>query len=205
MNQKQLSKRIGNIDDQLILEAERSWKHGGRRHRQGHGLRRFAAVAAVAALMVCSFSVGAAAFAKEIVVEVPVEQETIEIEELGLTLILPDDWEGRYALERTDNGEYHVYHPAIREAMGGSREEPLSGGMLFYILLWDEQLTKDQVDAGGEWSFARCEYIMTTKDGTYLLYYAGDVQFTEETMEEYRRMESEIPNIRFVLDNALAD
>ena len=44
---------------------------------------------------------------------------------------------------------------------------------------------------------------MTTKDGTYLLYYASDVQFTQETMEEYRQMESEISDIRFVVDNAL--
>ena len=34
------------------------------------------------------------------------EQETIEIDELGLMLILPDDWEGKYAPERSDNGEY---------------------------------------------------------------------------------------------------
>lgn len=205
MNKKQLSDRIENIDDQLVFEAEQNWKRGSNRHRQNHGLRRFASIAAVVALMVCSFSVGAVAFAKEIVVEVPVEQETIEIEELGLTLILPDDWEGKYALEPTDNGEYHVYNPAIREAMGGNRDKPLSGGMLFYILRWDDQLTKAQVDAGGEWNFAQCEYIMTTKDGTYLLYYASDVQFTGETMQEYRQMESEIANIRFVLNNALAD
>lgn len=44
---------------------------------------------------------------------------------------------------------------------------------------------------------------MTTKDGTYLLYYASDVQCTPETMEEYRQMESEIGDIRFVVDNAL--
>lgn len=75
--------------------------------------------------------------------------------------------------------------------------------MLFYLKLWDEQLTKEQVDAGGDWDYARCRYIMTTKDGTYLLYYASDVQFTQETMDEYRQMESEISDIRFVVDNAL--
>ena len=47
------------------------------------------------------------------------------------------------------------------------------------------------------------QYIMTTKDGTYLLYYASDVQCAPETMEEYRQMESEIGDIRFVVDNAL--
>ena len=33
--------------------------------------------------------------------------------------------------------------------------------------------------------------------------YASDVQCTPETMEEYRQMESEIGDIRFVVDNAL--
>ena len=96
-----------------------------------------------------------------------------------------------------------AYNPAIREAMGGDSETLLSGGMLFYLKLWDEQLTKEQVDAGGEWDYAGCRYVMTTKDGTYLLYYASDVQFTQETMDEYRQMESEISDIRFVVDNAL--
>ena len=107
--------------------------------------------------------------------------------------------------EEQDNTfkEYYVYNPVIREAIGGNSKTLLSGGMLFYLKLWDDQLTKEQVDAGGEWDYARCRYIMTTKDGTYLLYYASDVQFTQETMEEYRQMESEISAIRFVVDNAL--
>lgn len=140
----------------------------------------------------------------EVAIQVPVEQEIIEIEEIGLTLILPDSWKGKYAFEQdSDFKEYYVYNPAIREAMGGSSETPLSGGVLFYVKLWDEQLTKEQVDAGGEWNYARCEYIMTTQNGTYLLYYASDVQFTPETMEEYRQMESEISEIQFVVGNVL--
>lgn len=172
--------------------------------RQKKGFKSLIALAAVIALMVSSFCAGAAAFAKEVVVEVPVEQEAIEIEEIGLTLILPDNWKGKYALEQdNDFKEYHVYNPAVRKAMGGDSESLSSGGMLFYIKLWDEQLTKDQVDAGGEWSYAQCQYIMTTQNGTYLLYYASDVQFTPETEAEYRQMEAEIRNIRFVVDNVL--
>ena len=109
--------------------------------------------------------------------EVPVEQETIELKEIGLTLILPDTWKGKYALEYdADFKEYHVYNPAIRKAM---------------------------VEAGGEWSFAKCEYITTTQNGTYLLYYASDEQFTPETMDEYRQMESEISDIQFVVGNVI--
>ena len=133
------------------------------------------------------------------------EQETLEIGDLGLTLILPDVWAGRYALEQTEDGGYSVYNPGIREDFCKDSTAKTYGGTLFYITLWDEQLTKAQVDAGGEWNYARCAYIMTTKDGTYLLYYASDLQFTEETMAEYRQMESEIANIRFVADKALVD
>lgn len=202
MNEKQFSDRIGNVNDKLVQQAEQTPNYG-REHRK-RGIRQLVAIAATIALMVCSFTVGALAFAEETIVEVPVEQETITIEEIGLTLILPDSWKGKYAFEQdNDFKEYHVYNPAIREAMGGDSETLLSGGMLFYLKLWDEQLTKEQVDAGGEWDYARCRYIMTTKDGTYLLYYASDVQFTQETMDEYRQMESEISDIRFVVDNAL--
>ena len=202
MNEKQFSDRIGNVNDKLVQQAEQTPNYG-REHRK-RSIRHFVAIAATIALMVCSFTVGALAFAKETIVEVPVEQETITIEEIGLTLILPDSWKGKYAFEQeNDFKEYHVYNPAIREAMGGDSETLLSGGMLFYLKLWDEQLTKEQVDAGGEWDYARCRYVMTTKDGTYLLYYASDLQFTQETMEEYRQMQSEISDIRFVVDNAL--
>lgn len=202
MKKEQLSEHIGNIDDRLVQQAEHIPNYA--RQRRQKGFKRFTAIAAVIALMVCSFTVGAVAFAKEIVVEVPVEQETIELKEIGLTLILPDTWKGKYALEYdADFKEYYIYNPDIREAMGGNSETLLSGGMLFYLKLWDEQLTKEQVDAGGEWSFAKCEYIMTTQNGTYLLYYASDMQFTPETMDEYRQMESEISDIQFVVGNVI--
>ena len=76
-------------------------------------------------------------------------------------------------------------------------------GFCFTLGVGTSNSQKEQVDAGGEWDYALSRYIMTTKDGTYLLYYASDVQCTPETMEEYRQMESEIGDIRFVVDNAL--
>ena len=117
MKKEQLSEHIGNIDDRLVQQAEHIPNYA-RQHRQ-KGFKRFTAIAAVIALMVCSFTVGAVAFAKEIVVEVPVEQETIELKEIGLTLILPDNWKDKYALEYdADFKEYYIYNPDIREAMG---------------------------------------------------------------------------------------
>ncbi len=127
-------------------------------------------------------------------------EEKIDIEELGLTLILPDTWKNKYALEKTDNGEYIVYNPDIRYVFSQENKEAFTGGMLFYIIKWDKKLTESEVNAGGDWNFAKNKYIATTDDGTYLLYYATDVQFTKETENEYRQMESEIENIEFVIN-----
>ena len=131
MNQKQLSDRIGNIDDRLVQAAGRGQEQSGHRRRPGRGFRRFGVIAAVVALMVCSFSLGAFAFAREVTVEVPVEQETLEIGDLGLTLILPDHWKGRYALERTEGGGYSVYNPGIREDFCKNSEIKTYGGTVF--------------------------------------------------------------------------
>jgi len=209
MNNKQLSNRIGNIDDLLVQQSENVPNYG-KEHRR-HRVRRLAAAAAVLALMVCSCVAGALAFSRETVVEVevpveketvveieiPVEQETLELKDIGITLILPDSWKGKYAMEKNEHGEYHVYSTSIRDAGKG-------GGVLFYIMKWDQQLTEEQWrNEDGEWNFAGNRYIMATKDGTYLLYYASDVQCTMDTLEEYRQMENQIKDIRFVVDAAL--
>ena len=195
MNKKQLSDRIGNIDDQLVEDAKY------RQHKKTGGFRRFLAVAAVAAMMLASFTVGALAFSRE----VPVEQETVELSGTALTLIMPDQWKGRYTLENNEEGTYSCYSNLVREK---NRHEWGDAGMLFYITLWPEQLTEEQVNDGGEWNYAACRYIMTTKEGTYLLYNASDVQWDPEDPEqekEYRQMEMEVGQIRFVVDNVLDD
>ncbi len=210
MNGRQLADRIGNIDDRLIQQAQET---GQKKARLSHRARRWAAAAAVVALMGASFSLGALAFAKETVVEVevpvevkvPVDQETVELKDIGITLILPDDWKGRYGMEQSDrNGRYRIYSTEVREAFSRWSGAENEGGMLFYILKWNQQLTEEEWrDPYGEWNYARNRYIMATKDGTYLLYYASDVQFTPETEEEYRQMEGEIDQIRFVVDGAM--
>ena len=85
MNEKQFSDRIGNVNDKLVQQAEQTPNYG-REHRK-RGIRQLVAIAATIALMVCSFTVGALAFAEETIVEVPVEQETITIEEIGWILV----------------------------------------------------------------------------------------------------------------------
>ncbi|MBR7081859.1 MAG: hypothetical protein IKI49_04040 [Oscillospiraceae bacterium] len=199
MNSKQLSERIGNIDELLIQQAESVPNYG--KARRKHRVRRIVATAAVLALMVCSCAAGALAFGQETVietiVEVPVEQEMLELKDIGITLILPDSWKGKYAMEANEYGEYHVYSTSIRDAGKG-------GGILFYIMKWGQQITEEQWrNEDGEWNFAGNRYIMTTKDGTYLLYYASDMQCAPDAYEEYRQMEKQVKDIRFIVDAAL--
>ena len=76
------------------------------------GFRWFLAAAAVLALMAASFTVGALAFSRE----VPVEQETIELPGIGLTLILPDSWKGRYEVEKDERESWcRVYARSVLE------------------------------------------------------------------------------------------
>ena len=94
MKKEQLSERIGNVDDRFIEEAEHTPNYAQR--HQYKGIKRFSAIAAILVLMVCSFGVGAVSFAKETIVEIPIEQEMITLDEIGLTVILPDEWKGKY-------------------------------------------------------------------------------------------------------------
>ena len=88
MNRKQLADRIGNIDDRLVQQAEDVPNYA--RLRREKRLKRLAGMAA------CSGAVGALAFSRETVTEVPAEQEQVVLREIGVTLLLPDSWKGRY-------------------------------------------------------------------------------------------------------------
>ena len=63
MNRKQLAEHIGNIDDRLVAQAEHIPNYAALRRRKW--VRQLLATAAVLALMISSFSVGALAFARE--------------------------------------------------------------------------------------------------------------------------------------------
>ena len=167
MNKSQFSERIGNIDERLVEQAERVPNYA----RQGRQrlVRRIAAAAAALAVMVCGgFGLGATVFAQEIEVpvEVPVEQETITYEDMGVTLILPDSWRGQYGVD--SNGSVYAL---------GARDE-YNPAVLFWIDLYPEQLTKDEFDSTlGPWNVVPSVYLMTTADGTYCLHCASDVQY----------------------------
>lgn len=202
MNKKQLSEHIGNIDDRLVEQAEKIPNYAQQRRKKT--IRRFIAAVAALALMACSFSAGALSFARETVVKVPVEQETATLEEIDLTLILPDSWKGKYSIEKSGQN-YIFYHTQIREAVSEGID-PFDGGALFYIVCYKEAMTPEQFVENG-YDFVEYRYLFSTSDKTYILCYASDVQWDPDNPEqeaEYCQMESEIKNIKFVADNALA-
>ncbi len=203
MNKKQLSEHIGNIDDRLVEQAEKIPNYRQLHHRQT--IRRFITVAAAFVLMACSFSAGALAFARETVVEVPIEQEMAVFEEINLTLIFPNEWKGKYSVEK-DGQNYIIYHTQIREDFSAGIDA-FDGGVLFYIVCYEESMTPEQFIEKG-YDFVQYRYLFSTSDKTYILCYPSDVQWDPENSEqemEYLEMEEEIKDIKFVVDNILAD
>ena len=184
MKAMELARRIGNIDDELVRQGERrpeSDAGGGRRK----GIRRILSVAVVAALMVCSFALGAFAMNGE--------PEMIEIEDAGITLILPDSWKGKYTCEY-EGDRVIVYQTATHESDG----EWSGGGLLFVVDETDRPLPMD-------YEFPMPGYVLASTGGvTYFLTLASDVQYDpqdEKRAEEYRRMYDEIGDIRILLSD----
>lgn len=192
MNERQFADRIGNVNDQLVEEARY------RRYKRGGGFRRLLAAAAVLALMAASFTVGALAFSRE----VPVEQETVELPDIGLTLILPDSWKGGYVVNMSeDASECEVYIKSIYEQEG----EWKGTGYLFRIgKAYDRPMTPEELN---EISPVPCRYLFSTSNATYSLNYASDVQWNVNDSEQeqlYRQMQREVSQIRFLVDGVLS-
>lgn len=182
-------------------------------------LTRLLAAVAVIALMIASMAVGALAFSQdtiveipvevEVPVEVPVEQETIVMEELGLTLVLPDSWKGRYEVIEDTFEPYHspmweicvkyVYDAQVPADESG---EVLYRGTLFYVFQCaDYAMTAEEFETEGIAGISR--YLLATKDATYAIMYATDVQFDctdAYAQEEYNSMASEMKDIGVMLD-----
>ena len=149
------------VDADLVEAAGRQLSStAGSNYRKGgaYMARKIAALAAVIALMICSGAVGAIAFSSETIVEVPAEQESIELEAIGLTLILPDSWEGKYGVEMdADGAGCAVYALFPHESANGWG----SRGYLFWVgLAYDEPLTPQQLEEHSDrekdhWDLAR--------------------------------------------------
>ena len=205
MRGNEFLEKMNLVDEAYVEEADRQPPLTGRHSYRKGGkpmLKRIAALAAVAVLMVCSGAVGAMAFGNETVVEVPAKQETIELEAIGLTLILPDGWEGRYRVEMDEDGaECSVYALFPHESANGWGSE----GALFWVgKSYSEPLTPEQLY---ELSPMPCIYLFATADGTYDLKMASDVQYDpndEEIAEAYTSMYRQITDIQLIVDNPAA-
>lgn len=193
MNPRQFSKRIGNVEDRLVQQAGELPDYG--RRRRELRLKRVLALAAVVALMACSFTVGAMAKS------VP-EPETVEFADLGVTMVLPDGWKDKYGVTMGEDGSScGVYVKSVHESDGDWN----GAGYLFWFgKMYHEAMTPAEVEAVSPVAF---RYVFATVDGTYLMCYASDVQWdpgdpAQEAL--YHQMMAETQGIRFILDDAAA-
>ena len=198
---------------------------------------RIATFAAVLALCLTSMALGALAFSTERVtevkvevpVEVPVEQEIVILEDIGISLILPDNWRDRYVVTPQKSGSgCDVYvkmiydwcvdvgeiHPELGETDPGY-------GHLFSVTLCDDTpMTPEEFYAQDGHA---ATYLLSTEDGTYCVGYPTDIQYpgagglepiyppsaagktTSEQVtamaEEYLAMEDQIADIQIVLNH----
>ena len=212
MNKKQLSEHIGNIDDRLVQQAEIIPNYVAQRRQKR--IRHLLATAAALVLMFSSFSVGAIAFAHEIIIEVPVEQENVVLEEIGLTLILPDSWKGKYEViedvfvpNNSTMWEFCVKSVYDAQTPTDESGEVLYRGTLFYIFQYTNySMSAEEFEQSGIAGIGR--YLFATENATYVIMYTTDLQFDPENsvqMDEFNAMVQSEKEIRFVVDNILKD
>lgn len=208
MNERQLAERIGNIDDRLIQRAE-SYRIT-KKQRWVRALKKIGVCAAALVLALGSFVLGRVVEADRIVRSDPMGIGIIHLEEIGLVMMLPDSWGGSdwddwkkgFGVEARQDGSYSIYSREIREAcMASDDNDFIWGGVLFTVVRRSGRMTEEQVAEEGK----DCMYIASTRSGTYLLYYAEDVQYTPETEERYLQLKSEIREIQFVVGDIAAD
>lgn len=207
MNKKQLSEHIGNIDDNLIQQAEKIPNYS--KQLQKKRIQRFMATAAVFVLMFCSFSVGALAFTHEVIVEVPVEQEKVTLDEIGITLILPDSWKGKYEVIEntsapTNSSMWEFCVKSIYDTQTPIGESGVRTyrGTLFYVFQYADHSMSASEFAYNEEIAGTARYLFSTENATYAIKYATDLQVNPENVtqaEEYRAMMQSISELQFVM------
>jgi len=208
MTDKQLSGYIGEIEDRLVEQAEPVRNFMKERRKRNIG--RLLAIAAVLVLMVGSFSAGALVFAKETIVEIPVEQERVNLEEIGLTLLVPQEWRGKYEVIEgsfgTDNStmwEFCVKSVYDSETPVGNTEE-VYRGTLFYVYQYADYSISalDFIKELPAEQAGQIKYLFATEKATYVMRYADGNQYDPENAvqkEEYLALEQSVQNLQFVL------
>ena len=197
MKREQFSERIGNIEDELVEQAQNVPNFG--RARRNRNIRRVTSLAAVLLLMVGSFAVGALALAREPeTVYVQKEQEIVVVGDSGISLVLPDAWAGKYGVESNGNN-IAVYLLAQR----GDRQSPYrDAGYLFWVDCLDGVYPMDYVYPEPGYTIA------ATADHTYRLKIASDVQYDSgnpAVAQEYAALSQSIGDIQILLSDWMRD
>lgn len=204
MNSRKMAERIGNVDDRLVQQAQDIPNYGAKRRNKL--MRRLSLCAAALLLMVCSFAAGTAVSAKEPqkTVEGP---ETVFLEEIGLTLILPDAWKDGYAVEvsEMEGGYSYAFYDSTIHGQGGEWSD---FGALFFIGAYgDRPMTAEELEKENVFDGAiPYRYLFSNRNTNYILIDVTDVQWdpsNPETEQHYFKLTESIPEIRFVLDNVL--
>lgn len=162
-------------------------------------------VMAVLILAACGLCIGAFVLLRPTSENPDTQQETVTLDEIGLTLIFPDSWNGKYSIAENDRN-YVIYNTQIREAVSKGIDA-FDGGVLFYIVCYEEVMTPEQFVENG-YDYTGYRYLFSSDDSTYILYYASDVQWDTQDPEQeavYTQMVSEIKDIEFIVDAALTD
>lgn len=212
MNAKQLAERIGNIDDRLVAQAEQTPNYAALARRQK--LRRLLATAAVLILMASSFGAGALAFSGAAVVEAPAEPEAVTLAEIGVTLLLPDSWKGKYEVIEDTFAPYGstMWEVCVKQIYDA--KTPLAGaegafyrGTLFTVFQCaDRSMSAEEFEQSGLAGIGR--YLFATQDAAYAVLYASDIQYdpnSAEQREAWAFMQQTVGEIRFVLSDMLAE
>lgn len=198
MNKEQLSQRIGNMDDRLVAQAEHVPNYG--RQRRSGLRRKIAGIAAVIVLMACSGAVGALAFSRETVTEVPAQQETVELTGIGVTVLLPDSWAGKYEVVQDS---FLPYNSAMWEFCAKSVYEDgtFYRGSLFTVFQYaDYSMSAEEFAQSGLAGIG--QYLFATEDATYAVMYAGDVQYDPDNaaqQETWYALSQTVQEVRFVI------
>ena len=210
MKKEELYELLGEVDESYVKGAEEPMKKEVR-----PVWTRLGAIAAMLALMLCSGTVGALAFGRERVVEVPAQAETIEMEELGLTLILPDDWKGRYTVVKDTFQPYGtpMWEVCVKMVYGAKtpmiegEEDLFYRGTLFTVFQCEDHPMSAQEFAEDSGIAGIGRYLFATENATYAILYASDVQFDPDDPaqgEEYTALARSMKEIG-VLVNGLVE
>lgn len=209
MKKEELYELLGEVNEKYVKGAEEPMK----KKNGGSIWTRLGAMAAVVALMLCSGTVGALAFGRERVVEVPVQQETIALPELGLTLVLPDDWKGRYEVvedifEPYGTPMWEVCVKMVYDAKSPTEEyaDLFYRGTLFYVFQCEDHPMSAQEFEEDSGIAGIGRYLFATENATYAIMYATDVQCDPNDpaqKEEYTALAQTMKGIGVLVDGLM--